>query len=66
MTKKNNKLVSEQIRTVSGDGNTLMVEMTYHPRDSDQTVTSEATAIRIGDGSCWLKWDFWLVATRQD
>jgi hypothetical protein len=48
MTKKGSKPVSEGIRTVSDDGNTLTVKTTSHPRDSDQTVTSEVTLTRIG------------------
>jgi len=47
-TKKNGKPVYEQTRTVSDDGNTLMVKTTSHPRDSDQTVTSESTLTGIG------------------
>jgi hypothetical protein len=47
-TKKKGKPVYEQIRTVSDDGNTLTVKTTSHPQDSDQTVTGEATATRIG------------------
>jgi GH15 family glucan-1,4-alpha-glucosidase len=47
-TKKKGKTVSEQTRTTSADGNTLTVKTTNHPPDSDQTVTAEATATRIG------------------
>jgi GH15 family glucan-1,4-alpha-glucosidase len=47
-TKKNGKTVSEQTRTVSDDGNTLTVKTTFHPENSDQTVTPEVTAARVG------------------
>jgi GH15 family glucan-1,4-alpha-glucosidase len=47
-TKKKGKTVFEQTRTVSDDGNTLTMKTTGHPQNSDQTVTSEATAARVG------------------
>jgi len=46
--KKNGKTISEQTRTVSDDGNTLTVKITGHPENSDQPVTEEVTAIRVG------------------
>lgn len=48
ITKKNGKPDFEQTRTVSADGNTLTVKTTSHPPDSNQTVTSEVMATRIG------------------
>jgi hypothetical protein len=50
-TKKNGKKVSEQTRTVSDDGNTLTVKTTAHQQNSDQTVTAEVTATRVGKAS---------------
>lgn len=47
-TTKNGKAVYEQTRTASSDGHTLTVKTTSHSPDSDQTVTAEATLIRIG------------------
>ena len=47
-TKKNGKTNSGQTRTVSDDGNTLTVKTTFHPENSDQTVTVEVTATRVG------------------
>ena len=47
-TKKNGKTVTEQTRTVSDDGKTLTVKTTNHPANSDQTVTTEITATRVG------------------
>jgi hypothetical protein len=46
--KKDGKTVWEQSRTVSDDGNTLTVKITSHPENSDQTVTEEVTATRVG------------------
>jgi hypothetical protein len=46
--KKNGKTYFEEARTVSDDGNTLTVKITSHPKNSDQTVTAEVTAIRVG------------------
>jgi hypothetical protein len=46
-TKKNGKVVTDQTRTVSDDGNTLTVKTTSHPQNSDQTVTAEITATRV-------------------
>jgi hypothetical protein len=45
-TKKNGKIDYQQTRTA--DGETLTVKTTGHPKDSDQTTTSGATATRIG------------------
>ncbi len=47
-TKKSGKTVSEQTRTVSDDGKTLTVKTTLHPENSDQTVSAEVTATRVG------------------
>jgi len=47
-TKKGGKVDFEQTRTVSADGKTLTVKTTSHPMNSDQTVTAEATATRVG------------------
>jgi hypothetical protein len=47
-TKKSGKTVAEQTRTVSDDGNTLTVKVTFHPENSDQTVIAESTATRVG------------------
>jgi hypothetical protein len=47
-TRKNGKVVTEQTRTVSDDGNTLTIKVTSHPENSDQTVSSEATFTRVG------------------
>ena len=47
-TQKGGKVDFEQTRTVSADGKTLVVKTTSHPMNSDQTVTAEATAKRIG------------------
>lgn len=47
-TKKGGKVVSEQTRSVSADGKTLTVKITSHPANSDQTVTTTATAKRTG------------------
>jgi hypothetical protein len=49
VTKKNGKTASESTRSVSEDGNTLTVRSTSHPPDSDQPVTAEVTAQRVGD-----------------
>jgi hypothetical protein len=48
MFKKSGKTVSEQTGTVSDDGNTLTVKITYHPQNSDQTVSAETTFTRVG------------------
>jgi hypothetical protein len=47
-TKKDGKVASEQIRTVSTDGKILTVKSTFHPLNSDQAVTATATARRTG------------------
>jgi hypothetical protein len=47
-TKKSGKTVTEQTRAVSDDGKTLAVKTTGHPENSDETVSSEATATRVG------------------
>jgi hypothetical protein len=46
--KKNGKTVTEQIRTVSHDGNALTLKLAYHPENSDQTVSRELTFARVG------------------
>ncbi len=48
ITKKGGKVDFEQTRTVSADGKTLVVKTTSHPMNSDQTITSQATAKRLG------------------
>jgi hypothetical protein len=48
VTKKNGKTISEQTRTVSEDGKTLISKVTSHPPDSDQTTTTETTWERVG------------------
>ncbi|MGA7342823.1 MAG: hypothetical protein WBE72_11190 [Terracidiphilus sp.] len=47
-TKKAGKAVAEQTRSVSADGKTLTIKTTSHPVNSDQPVTAEATAKRVG------------------
>jgi GH15 family glucan-1,4-alpha-glucosidase len=47
-TKKGGKTVSERTYTVSDDGNTLTVKGTTYPENSDQTVSVEYTATRVG------------------
>jgi hypothetical protein len=47
-TKKNGKLVNEQTRTVSDDGNSLTLKSTTHPQNGDQIVTAEVTFTRVG------------------
>jgi GH15 family glucan-1,4-alpha-glucosidase len=47
-TKKSGKTVSEQTRTVSEDGNTLTVKITYHLLNSDQPMSMEYNATRVG------------------
>lgn len=47
-TKKSGKTMYDQTRTVSDDGNTLTIKVEYHPKDSDQTISSEATFTRLG------------------
>jgi hypothetical protein len=47
-TKKNGKLVNEQTRTVSDDGNTLTLKSTTHPQNGNQIVTAEVTFTRVG------------------
>ncbi len=46
--KKNGKTAMETTRTASDDGKTLTQKNTFHPPDSDQTATSEATWERVG------------------
>ena len=46
--KKSGKTVREWTYTVSDDGNTLMVEGTIHPKNSDQTVSTGVTLTRVG------------------
>lgn len=46
--KKGGKMETEQTRTVSDGGNTLTVKITNHPKSSDQTVSTEITATRVG------------------
>jgi hypothetical protein len=48
VTKKAGKVMAEQTRTVSADGKTLTLKSTSHPMASDQTVTVETTAKRVG------------------
>ena len=48
VTKKGGKVVGEQTRSVSADGKQLTVKTTSHPMNSDQTVTTEASAKRVG------------------
>jgi hypothetical protein len=47
-TKKGSKTVYDQTRKVSDDGKTLTIKVDYHPENSDQTISSEATFTRIG------------------
>jgi len=47
-TKKSGKTVSEQTRTVSDNGKTLTAKITGHPENSDETVSVEVTATRVG------------------
>jgi GH15 family glucan-1,4-alpha-glucosidase len=47
-TKKSGKTVREETMVVSDDGNTLAVKIAFHPRNSDQTVSEEITATRVG------------------
>jgi hypothetical protein len=47
-TKKSGKTVGERTYTVSDDGNTLTVKGTTHPKNSDQTVSTEVKATRVG------------------
>jgi hypothetical protein len=47
-TKKSGKTLSEQTMAVSDDGNTLTWKITRHPENSDQTVSAELTATRVG------------------
>lgn len=47
-TKKGDKVMGEQTRTVSADGKTLTIKSTSHPATSDQTVTATITAKRTG------------------
>lgn len=47
-TKKGDKTLMDQTRAVSDDGNTLTVKTTSHPQNSDQPVSSEVTATRVG------------------
>jgi hypothetical protein len=48
VAKKAGKVDFEQTRSVSADGKALTVKTTNHPMNSDQTVTAEATAKRVG------------------
>jgi hypothetical protein len=47
-TKKGGKTVNDQTRTVSDDGKTLTLKNTSHPENSDHTVTTEVTYLRVG------------------
>lgn len=47
-TKKGDKVMGEQTRTVSADGKTLTIKSTSHPASSDQTVTATISAKRTG------------------
>lgn len=47
-TKKGDKVMGEQTRTVSADGKTLTIKSMSHPATSDQTVTATITAKRTG------------------
>jgi hypothetical protein len=48
VAKKAGKVDFEQTRSVSADGKVLTVKTTNHPMNSDQTVTAEASAKRVG------------------
>jgi hypothetical protein len=48
-TMKNGKIVDEQTCTVSDERKTLTVNTTSHLQDSNQTVSSKATFVRIGN-----------------
>ena len=48
VAKKAGKVDFEQTRSVSADGKVLTVKTTSHPMNSDQTVTAEASAKRVG------------------
>ena len=48
VAKKAGKVDFEQTRSVSADGKALTVKTTSHPMNSDQTVTAESTAKRVG------------------
>jgi hypothetical protein len=48
ITRKGDKVVSEETMTVSADGKTLTVKSTYHPMNSDKPDTAEVTATRVG------------------
>ena len=48
VAKKGGKVDFEQTRTVSADGKQLIVKTTSHAMNSDQIVTAEATAKRVG------------------
>ncbi len=48
VAKKAGKVDFEQTRSVSADGKVLTVKTTSHPMNSDQTVTAEARAKRVG------------------
>jgi hypothetical protein len=48
VTKKAGKLDFEQTRSVSSDGKSLTIKTTSHPLNSDQTVTAEVAAKRVG------------------
>jgi hypothetical protein len=48
VAKKAGKLDFEQTRTVSADGKAITIKTTSHPLNSDQTVTAEVSAKRVG------------------
>ena len=50
VTKKGGAMVDEQTRTVSGDGNTMIVKTTAYPPNSSQPITAEATEKRVARG----------------
>ena len=48
--KKAGKIIYEQIRTVSDDGNTLTSKQAFHPETGNEVMNSEATYTRLGTG----------------
>jgi hypothetical protein len=48
--KKDGKVMFEQTRTVSSDGNTLTVKSTSHPKDSESPIQTEVTYARTATG----------------
>lgn len=66
-TKKDSKTMAEQTRSVSDDGDTLTVETTFHPADSEQASGDLGSYVCKGrSGTSWRERNVRLMANRQD